>query len=94
VTNEETIEQLFDLWEGTSSASIPNGRILRGPGQASHNQPWSWHLDPEQIEMAEVTIELCDGVPSLVEEEVDYWVDTVGYYCPWSAELIDLQDFR
>ncbi len=94
VTNETTIQQLFDLWTGASSANIPNGRILRGSGEAGHNGPWSWHLDPEQIEMGEVAIELCDGTPSYVEETLDYWVDTVGYYCPWSAELVDLQDFR
>jgi hypothetical protein len=94
VTNETTIQQLFDLWAGASSANIPNGRILRGPGEAGHNEAWSWHLDPEEIEMAEATIELCDGTPSYVEETLDYWVDTVGYYCPWSAELIRLYDFR
>jgi hypothetical protein len=94
VTNETTIQQLFDLWAGASSANIPNGRILRGPGEGGHNEPWSWHLDPEDITMAEVTIELCDGTPLLVEEDLDYWVDTVSYYCPWSAELVRLLDFR
>ena len=49
---------------------------------------------PEQIEMAELTIEVCDGNPTFVEENVDYFVDTVGNYCPWSAELTGVEDFR
>ena len=44
--------------------------------------------------MAEVAIELYDGTPSFVEEEVDYFVETVERYCPWSARLVEVQDFR
>ena len=77
LTNPETIEQVLDLQQGTSSANIPNGRILHGPGRGGHKSFWSWHLDPVDIEMAEVTIELCDGTPSFVGEEVDYFVETV-----------------
>jgi hypothetical protein len=94
VTNPDTIQQLLDLQAGTSSANIPNGRILRGPGEADHNAPWSWHLDPQDIEMAEITIELCDGMPSYVEANLDEFVDTVQRYCPWAAELASLQDLR
>jgi hypothetical protein len=94
VTNPESIQQLFDLQAGTSSANIPNGRILRGPGEADHNTPWSWHLDPQDIEMAEITIELCDGMPSFVEENLDEFVNTVERYCPWAANLTSLEDFR
>ncbi|MBM4429385.1 MAG: hypothetical protein FJ026_03430 [Chloroflexi bacterium] len=94
VTNPETIQQVLDLRAGKSQANIPNGRILRGPGQGGHNAPWSWHLDPEDVHMAEMTIELCDGAPWFVESEVDYFVDTVLRYCPWSAQLVDVQDYR
>ena len=75
VTNPQTIEQILDLQQGISSANIPNGRILHGPGRGGHNSPWSWHLDPVDIEMAEVTIEVGDGTPSFVGEEVDYFVE-------------------
>lgn len=94
VTNPQTIAEILNLERGASSANIPNGVILRGPGEADHNQPWSWHLDPEQIEMAEMTVEVCDGSPSFVEEELDYFVETVGRYCPWSAELVAVEDYR
>lgn len=94
ITNPATIEQLFDLRDGRSAASIPNGPLLRGSGVGNHNTPWSWHLDPEETAMAEVTIEVCSGIPSFIENDLDQWVDVVGQYCPWSAELAKLEDFR
>ncbi len=93
VTNDETIQQIFDLRDGTSSANIPNGALLVGQGRADHNDPWSWHLDPIDIEMAEATIEICDGRPSLVDSLLDDYL-IVGRFCPWGAELVGVQDFR
>lgn len=91
VTNAATIEQLTALRDGRSNARIPNGRILRGPGADGHNAPWSWHLDPEDVAMAEVTMELCDGRPSHVEANVAEYVDRIGRYCPWGATLVSLE---
>lgn len=90
----ETIRQLQALEAGESSANIPNGRLRRGPGRGDHNAPWSWHLDPRAVQMAEVAIEVCDGRPSFVEAELDRWIEDVGRYCPWSAELVRLRDLR
>ena len=94
VTNPETIQQLLDLRDGKSSASIPNGRLLSDAGQGSHNVPWSWHLDPEEIEMAEAAIEVCDALPSYVEANRDEFIQTAGRYCPWQARLVGLEDQR
>jgi hypothetical protein len=91
VTDEQAIQDLFALDAGTSQANIPAGTLATGPGQAGHNEPWGWHYDPESIEMAEVTIEVCDGLPSYVEEHLEDFL-LVGY-CPWSAELVELLDF-
>ena len=93
VTNEETIQQIFDLQDGTSSANIPNGALHEGQGRADHNAPWIWHLDPIDIDMAESTIEVCDGRPSLVDSLFNDYL-TVGRFCPWGAELVGVQDFR
>lgn len=94
VTNPVTIQQILDLQAGTSMANIPNGVVRYGPGQGNHNAPWNWHLDPEQIEMAEAAIELCDGVPSYVEARTQEFVEVVGSFCPWSASLVEVQDLR
>ena len=61
------------------------GRLVRGDG--GFNAPWSWHLDPLSIEVPDASIELCDGRPSMVQNDLDYWVDTVHTYCPWSARV-------
>ncbi len=94
VTNTTTIEEIFALRRGESQASIPIGIVLRGSGDGGHNEPWSWHIDPERVAMAEITIELCDAAPGFVESNLDAWMENVGQYCPWSAELTEIQDFR
>jgi hypothetical protein len=94
VTASSTIDQLLALEAGQSHAMIPSGRVVRGAGQADHNAPWSWHVDPEDVVMAEVTIELCDGVPSYLEQHLDDWIEHVVRYCPWGALLVDLDDHR
>jgi hypothetical protein len=92
ITNPETIEQVYALSKGESDARIPSGRLLRG--QVSYNKPWHWHIDSQDIAMAHVTMELCDGRPSDVENNSDYWIDSVGRFCPWSAQLVVLNDYR
>ncbi len=90
VTNPDTVQQILDLSASNSLANIPNGRIMRGPGEGDHNLPWNWHLDAEEIEMAEMSTEVCDGTPSYVEEHLDEFVDTIGRYCPWNARLVSV----
>jgi len=69
------------------------GGIDRGNG--GHNLDWNWHFLADQWSLAELAIELCDGNAVLVSQAVDYWVDTVGQFCPWgarvSAEVSDSQ---
>ncbi len=88
IENPATIQQVIDLWNGQSTANIPNGKLVAGE---EYNTGWSWHMDPWDIEMAEATIELCDGLPSHVESNLDYWLNVVGRYCPWSAVLIEVR---
>jgi len=65
---------------------IPNGLVVRDdPGP---NAPWSWHIDPASLEWADMTTEVCDGLPSFVEDGTV----TSEWYCPWSAEVIDISD--
>jgi len=71
------------LLAGKQAPSIPNGRIARGEGI---NTGWSWHIDPRDFEFADMTIELCDGLPSYVEDGTL----TGDRFCPWSAELVEL----
>lgn len=92
--NADVVADLQALEAGTTAATIPNGVLRRGAGRGDHNTPWTWHLDPTELEMAELTTEVCSARPSHVEENLDEWVDVVGRYCPWSAELVQLDDHR
>ena len=88
VTDEKVIKALFDLKEGRGRATVPNGKVVRG----RQYDRWSWHL--EELELIRVAEEVCDGKPSMVEEDLGNWVDTVGRFCPRSAELVRLEDYR
>lgn len=46
------------------------------------------------LEMAEFTMEVCDGRPSYVEAHTDEFVDQVGRYCPWAAQLVEVKEQR
>ncbi len=92
IANPQTIDQVIALSHGQSDAKIPSGRVVKG--QVFYNKPWSWHIDSQDITMAEVTIELCDGIPSYVEAHLDDWIASVGYFCPWSARLVSVKDYR
>lgn len=75
-------ERLLD----TGASRNVAGRLMRGDG--GFNAPYGWHLDPATVEFADITIELCDGLPSFIDEDLDYWVDTVGQYCPWGVTVV------
>jgi len=44
--------------------------------------------------MAEFTIELYDGLPSHVENDLNDWVGTVKRFAPWNAKITAVQDYR
>ena len=94
ITDETAIDRLIRIRNGADIGQIPNGRILRGPGAGGHNAPHPWHLDPEDIQIVDAAIEVCDGRPSFVDANVGYFVDVVGRYCPWGARLVRLDDYR
>jgi len=74
------------LLAGEEAPAIPNGIIIHGdPGV---NEGYSWHIDPETVEFADFTTEVCDGLPSDVEQGIL----TSPYYCPWSAEVIAINE--
>jgi hypothetical protein len=57
-------------------------------GDGGYNYPWSWHLDPDTIQFADAAIEVCDGLPIIVESDLDYWLNSLGYYCPLQSQVI------
>jgi hypothetical protein len=85
LVTQEQIDHVKALIAGSREGLIPNGKVVRNdPGV---NAPWSWHIDPKSLEFADITTEVCDGLPAYVE---DHTV-TSDYYCPWSAKAIKLE---
>ena len=93
ITDGAAADAVMMLEAGSGTATIPNGGIRRGPGPGEHNAPWSWHLDGSDIEMAELTAEVCDGAPSYVEQNLGDYLQ-IGRYCPWGATLLGAEDRR
>jgi len=81
----ELVQHAQDLLDGKNVSAIPLGTVVRD--DAGVNEPWSWHIDPATLEFADVTIEVCDGLPSYVEDRTV----TSEQYCPWSAKVIAIE---
>jgi hypothetical protein len=84
-----TIERLRTALESDGRAGIPNGRLE--PGDAGYNTGHDWHM--VDVEMVDIAIEVCDGTASMVDEDLGYWLETVGQYCPWDARVVDIVEF-
>ena len=85
---------LINLGSASGVGAIVTAKIERGSD--GHNrdlrnagQPlWSWHVSQFQG-FADAAIEVCDGWPGKVEEDVDAWIaNTEGSICFWSYTLV------
>lgn len=72
---------------GDGYAGIPNGVLPSGDGGV--NAPHDWHM--QETALADITIEVCDGTATMVDDDVVYWVETVGRFCPWSATVVAVE---
>jgi hypothetical protein len=84
LTEPADIDTARRLLAGENVPSIPNGRVVRETGV---NEGYSWSIDPNDIEFGDVTIEVCDGLPS----DVEMGIVTGERYCPWSAIVIGVE---
>ncbi|MEM8485032.1 MAG: hypothetical protein AAF564_05760 [Bacteroidota bacterium] len=84
--NDPKIEQQADSLLSAGINKIVHGPIIAGDG--GFNAPYSWHLNPGEITFPDLAIELCDGRPSFVENDLTYWLESVEVYCPWGAKLV------
>ena len=64
-----------------------NGKILEAPEGCKFNQDWSWYFAPGDWALADASIEVCDGDPQFVEENLDEYI-RIGRYCPWGSIVL------
>jgi glucose/arabinose dehydrogenase len=99
------VNESLTVW-ATDGPFIDRARVLAGGGarqiptfnklldDRSYDPQWTWHVDPQNLSFATAAIELCDGLPSAIEANKPYWLNTVGSYCPWSAIVRAVDDRR
>lgn len=87
ISDPDSLAQIRAALESDGRAGIPNGRLVRGNGGV--NQGHQWHM--VDVELVEMAIELCDGTATMVDDDLDYWIDTVGQYCPWDARVVAIE---
>ena len=85
---------LLQQGPGGTVGSIASVRIAAGADGINRNvrapgSPlWSWHVT-EFEGFADFAIELCDGWPSFIEEDVDAFIaNTNGQVCFWSYTIV------
>ena len=81
---QDLVDQAVVMLAEGANSGFPIGDVVRD--DPSINAPWSWHIDPASVIFTQMSIEVCDGVPSFVEDRTI----TSEQYCPWSAVLVDL----
>jgi hypothetical protein len=84
LTDPADIAGAIGLLQGDIGPSIPNGKVVRHAGEDPVNRGYTWSIDPNDFEWADVTTEVCDGIPSDVEQGLV----TSDRYCPWSAIVV------
>lgn len=85
IRDPDVIAEAEDLI-GAGQQQVVTGELRRGDG--GFNAPYNWHLDPETVAFADATIELCDGCPERIEDDLDYWIEDVGRFCPWTTRVV------
>ena len=93
-TDPQTVRDLTAIAAGQKKDMIPNGLLLDDrPGRSPYDPRWSFHFRPESLQMAEVTIEVCDGTPSYIQDHMDEWFAGAkeARWCSWSAHLTKLE---
>ena len=51
------------------------------------NNPWNWHIIPNEWVLAEMSVGVCNGSPFDVENNLDYWINDVGQLCNWGSYI-------
>ncbi|HWG98412.1 MAG TPA: hypothetical protein VNV66_03590 [Pilimelia sp.] len=62
-----------------------NGKILRPYPDV--NTGYTWRLDPHDLAFVDVSMEVCDGSPT----DVENGTLTSDRYCPWASRVVDMQ---
>ncbi len=51
-----------------------------------------WSVDPKEMSFGDFTTEVCDGVPSYLDANLESWVKAPGNYCPWGPSVLSVDE--
>ncbi len=68
---------------GNPVIGVVNGELIKANLSSRHN--WDFTLDGKTVGFADFTTEVCDGQFLDIENDPDYWFNTVGNFCPWNT---------
>jgi hypothetical protein len=91
VTRPDAIEYVLGYVAGNQPVRAPIGEVK---ADNSFNAPWSWSLAPESVAFTDEAIESCDGMPAMVEQNLERWLADIQRYCPWKARIAKVHDCR
>jgi hypothetical protein len=93
VSNQSGIDDAINHWQSGRHASIPGGVLVCQ--RVAWNCGWSWYEDPQTVRIQDVSVEICDGGPPLSESAcVAFAQNSLGFFCPWTATMVELRDCR
>lgn len=96
VVDQGLLDEMIDICMGVAPPRFVGVGLVTG--NAGHNHDplngtiWSWHGGEGAVGLGNVCAEIYDGVPSFVEANLEYWVETVGAFCPWSGQIIAIAE--
>lgn len=90
ITDPAMVELARQELAGGGDAGVPIGPLAWGSGGINRGHRWQ----VTELRFADFTIELCDGTARAVDRDTRYWVETVGSFCPWSGEVVQLTPLR
>lgn len=79
---------LHELSLPQDARKLIGGPITHGHGGHNHNAShwFRWHFVPDQWQLNDVAVEVCDGCPYTdVDNDTAYWIGNLGQFCPWSS---------
>ena len=99
VTSPATANLLQQAWNGTYQDGF-HGRLRAGPGEAGHNDPWSWHVDPVEnggdlIFFQPPAPGSSPNTPSQCENQLSHWLSKDTLFIPhYPFQILSFDDRR
>ena len=87
-----TRPSLLDSIRAELALPVDERRFPNGPvrtAEPDENLAWRWAYEPDAWHLTDFSVELCDGTPRYLDDNLDEWLASVGHYCPWSAYVKD-----